>query len=183
MSPTQQSHKNARAYAEKIRRGMADWINQHPSLRWRRWSMDDITLGNLKKFLGICVNLRKNNIKAYWSRKSHSQYALRPSRVIVDGMECPIKKPKEPVGQQATFSTYKNINICITSMIHMMTSYKALVHLPESQPCNHDSYKVFWWFWIPMRSLMKSDLVAQLKTLGNSCNSSKSNMATPVEGK
>ena len=51
------------------------------------------------------------------TRKSHSQYALRPSRVIVDGMECPIKKPKEPVGQQATFSTYKNINIYITSII------------------------------------------------------------------
>ena len=28
---------------------------------------------------------------------------------------------------------------------------------------------------------MKSDLVAQLKMLGNSCNSSTSNMATPVD--
>ena len=32
------------------------------------------------------------------------------TRVIVDGTECPIKKPKEPVAQQATFSTYKNRN-------------------------------------------------------------------------
>ncbi len=47
--------QNTRAYAEKIRRGMADWIDQHPSLRWRRWSMDDITLVNLKKFLGLCL--------------------------------------------------------------------------------------------------------------------------------
>ena len=60
---------------------------------------------------------------------------------------------------------------------------RLLVHLPKWQPCNHDSYKVFWWFWVPMRSLMKSDLVAQLEFLENSCNSSKSNMATPVEGK
>ena len=30
---------------------------------------------------------------------------------------------------------------------------------------------------------MKSDLVAQLNILGNSCNSLKSNMATAVEGK
>ena len=30
---------------------------------------------------------------------------------------------------------------------------------------------------------MKSDLVAQLDILGNYCNSSKSNMATQVEGK
>jgi hypothetical protein len=32
------------------------------------------------------------------------------TRVVVDGTECPIKKPKEPVLQQATFSTYKNRN-------------------------------------------------------------------------
>jgi hypothetical protein len=32
------------------------------------------------------------------------------TRVIIDGTECPIKKPKEPVLQQATFSTYKNRN-------------------------------------------------------------------------
>ena len=32
------------------------------------------------------------------------------TRVIVDGTECPIKKPKEPVAQQATFSNYKNRN-------------------------------------------------------------------------
>ena len=38
--------------------------------------MDDITLVNLKKFLGLCLNsglLRKKNMKAYWSRKSVSQ--------------------------------------------------------------------------------------------------------------
>ena len=32
------------------------------------------------------------------------------TRVIVDGTECPIMKPKQPVAQQATFSTYKNRN-------------------------------------------------------------------------
>ena len=32
------------------------------------------------------------------------------TRVIIDGTECPIKKPKQPVAQQATFSTYKNHN-------------------------------------------------------------------------
>ena len=30
------------------------------------------------------------------------------TRVIADGTEIPIKKPKEPVLQQSTFSTYKN---------------------------------------------------------------------------
>ena len=32
------------------------------------------------------------------------------TRVIVDGTECPIQKPKQPIAQQATFSTYKNRN-------------------------------------------------------------------------
>ena len=31
-----------------------------------------------------------------------------PTRIIVDGTECPIKQPKAPREQQATFSTYKN---------------------------------------------------------------------------
>ncbi|XP_062586703.1 uncharacterized protein LOC134248310 [Saccostrea cucullata] len=32
------------------------------------------------------------------------------TRVIVDGTECPVKKPKPPIAQQSTFSTYKNRN-------------------------------------------------------------------------
>ena len=32
------------------------------------------------------------------------------TRVIIDGTECPIKKPKAPRAQQSTFSTYKNRN-------------------------------------------------------------------------
>lgn len=31
-------------------------------------------------------------------------------RVVVDGTECPLKRPHQPVAQQATFSTYKNRN-------------------------------------------------------------------------
>ncbi len=32
------------------------------------------------------------------------------TRIILDGMECPIQKPKCPLAQQASFSTYKNKN-------------------------------------------------------------------------
>jgi len=32
------------------------------------------------------------------------------TRVIIDGTECPVKKPKLPSAQQSTFSTYKNRN-------------------------------------------------------------------------
>ena len=32
------------------------------------------------------------------------------TRVIIDGTECPIMKPKLPIAQQSTFSTYKNRN-------------------------------------------------------------------------
>ena len=31
-------------------------------------------------------------------------------RVVVDGTECPMMKPKEPIAQQSTYSTYKNRN-------------------------------------------------------------------------
>lgn len=41
-----------------------------------------------------------------------SDFALKfpTTRVIIDGTECPIMKPKQPVAQQATFSSYKNRN-------------------------------------------------------------------------
>ena len=32
------------------------------------------------------------------------------TRVTIDGTECPVKKPKSPIAQQSTFSTYKNRN-------------------------------------------------------------------------
>ena len=32
------------------------------------------------------------------------------TRVIVDGTECPIQRPKQPIAQQASWSTYKNKN-------------------------------------------------------------------------
>ena len=32
------------------------------------------------------------------------------TRIIIDGTECPVMKPKSPIAQQATFSTYKNKN-------------------------------------------------------------------------
>lgn len=35
---------------------------------------------------------------------------FQTTRVIIDGTECPIKKPKLPTAQQSTFSTYKNRN-------------------------------------------------------------------------
>jgi hypothetical protein len=32
------------------------------------------------------------------------------TRIIIDGTECPVMKPKSPIAQQATFSTYRNRN-------------------------------------------------------------------------
>ena len=46
--------------------------------------------------------------------KFYSPNGLRDTfsniRVIVDRTECQIQKPKEPLKQQVTFSTYKNMN-------------------------------------------------------------------------
>ena len=49
---------------------------QHPSSRMMRWSLGDITLESLKRYIGLCINtglLRKKNIEMYWSKKHPSQ--------------------------------------------------------------------------------------------------------------
>ena len=53
------------------------------------------------------------------------------TRVIVDGTECPIKKPKAPRAQQSTFSTYKNRNtvkVLIGSTPGGLVSYVSQVY-------------------------------------------------------
>lgn len=49
------------------------------------------------------------NLVRYFS-PSDFKSKFPTTRVIVDGTECPIKKPKAPRAQQSTFSSYKNRN-------------------------------------------------------------------------
>ena len=58
----------------------------------------------------------------------HEKYPQ--TRVIIDGLEIPITKPKMPVAQQATFSTYKNGNTlkCIVGC----TAGGLISHIPDS---------------------------------------------------
>ena len=58
----------------------------------------------------------------------HEKYPQ--TRVIIDGLEIPITKPKMPVAQQATFSTYKNGNTlkCIVGC----TAGGLVNHIPDS---------------------------------------------------
>lgn len=49
------------------------------------------------------------NLVRYFS-PSDFKAKFPTTRVIVDGTECPVKKPKAPCAQQSTFSTYKNRN-------------------------------------------------------------------------
>ena len=52
------------------------------------------------------------------------------TRVILDGMDCPIQKPKCPLSQQVTFSTYKNKN---TAKVVVGASPGGLVsHIPDA---------------------------------------------------
>ena len=44
------------------------------------------------------------------------------TRVIVDGTECPVKKPKAPRAQQATFSSCKN---------RTLSKYLLVLHLGD----------------------------------------------------
>ena len=71
------------------------------------------------------------------------------TRPIVDGTEFPIKKPTQPVAQQATFSTYKNRNtmkvlvgaspggrfghLCLTSLYGGSTSDRQIVEFELRQ--------------------------------------------------
>ena len=68
---------NTLAYATKLLDDLADVIQRHPSSRMRRWSVTDLTMVNLKRYLGLCINtglIKKKNVKDYWSRKNPSQY-------------------------------------------------------------------------------------------------------------
>ena len=45
-----------------------------------------------------------------YSAPSGSKQTFTSTRVIIDGTEAPVKRPKNPKSQQATFSLYKNKN-------------------------------------------------------------------------
>ena len=67
---------NTREYAAQVMNDMAGWIARHPSSRLRRWSLDDINMTSLKRYLGLCMNtglLQKKNVAWYWSKKFISQ--------------------------------------------------------------------------------------------------------------
>lgn len=74
--------RNTQDYATKLMADMAGWIARHPSSRMRRWSLDDINMTTLKRYLGLCINtgiLRKKNVALYWSKKFASQSTpIRP---------------------------------------------------------------------------------------------------------
>ena len=54
------------------------------------------------------IRSTKELVDTYMPSGFKRQYAT--TRVIVDGMEVPIKKPGKPIAQQVTYSTYKNRN-------------------------------------------------------------------------
>ena len=68
--------RNTRSYAVTVIADMSQWIAQHPGSRMRRWSLDDVTLVTLKRYLGLCLNtglLRKENVQDYLSKKNMLQ--------------------------------------------------------------------------------------------------------------
>ncbi len=56
----------------------------------------------------VCWWPSRSDVSFYAPTDFRAKYPT--TRVIVDGTECPMKKPRQPVAQQATFSTYKNRN-------------------------------------------------------------------------
>ena len=68
--------QNTRLYGERFLDNMTDWIARHPRSRFRRWSMDEINMSSMKKYLGLLINMgliRKKNVKDYRSLKFPSQ--------------------------------------------------------------------------------------------------------------
>ena len=57
------------------------------------------------------------------------------TRVIIDGTECPIKKPKAPRAQQSTFSTYKNRSKKISNDQELIRSDP--ISCPQNQKGNN----------------------------------------------
>ena len=69
--------RNTRAYAESFLASKAEWILGHPQSRFRRWRLEDLSMTNLKKFFGLCINMglvRKKNVADYWSKSRPSTY-------------------------------------------------------------------------------------------------------------
>ncbi|XP_052213324.1 uncharacterized protein LOC127849625 [Dreissena polymorpha] len=56
------------------------------------------------------INIWPSQTLVHYFAPSSFKRLYPKTRVIIDGTECPIKKPKNPTAQQATFSTYKNRN-------------------------------------------------------------------------
>ena len=50
-------------------------IARHPISRMRTWSLDDINMTTLKRYLGLCINtgILRKNVTWYWSNKFASQ--------------------------------------------------------------------------------------------------------------
>ena len=45
--------------------------------RFRRWRLADLTMANMKKFFGLCINMglvRKKNVADYWAKNHPSTY-------------------------------------------------------------------------------------------------------------
>jgi len=64
------------------------------------------------------------------------------TRVIIDGTECPVKKPKSPIAQQSTFSTYINRN---TIKLRVGATPGGLVSLMVMEKVFHEkSFDIIW---------------------------------------
>ena len=61
------------------------------------------------------------------------------TRVILDCTDCPVKRPSRPIAQPATFSTYKNRNNTVTTLIGVtpagLCSYMSATYRGTTSDC------------------------------------------------
>jgi len=103
----------------------------------RMFDVSEFSVGNIFVTWVNFMSLQWHEIDIWPSRDLVSYFMptdfwkkFPSTRIIIDGMECPIKKPAGPVAQQASFSTYKNRNT--VKVVVGSTPGGLLSHIPQS---------------------------------------------------
>lgn len=103
----------------------------------RMFDVSEFSVGNIFVTWINFMSLQWHEIDIWPSRDLVSYFMptdfwkkFPSTRIIIDGMECPIKKPAGPVAQQASFSTYKNRNT--VKVVVGSTPGGLLSHIPQS---------------------------------------------------
>ena len=73
------THTNTYADSFLTQPTIIQWIRDHPSSRYTKWPEEDVTLQDIKSYLGLILNMGLNKDKPlsdYWSTKKIPTYSI-----------------------------------------------------------------------------------------------------------